>query len=353
MTFKERITKGLDGSYQGLANGFSRINKYIFGIQRGCYTVLGGLSGAAKTTFLDYILLEAIKDAKLKNIPINIFYYCLEINEETKKANWLSTLIYQKYKIVVEPEKIKGLGDYRLIKDEQLLVDDLLPELEEIWSKINWVFNSINPTGLYFECWKFMEKRGKFQYIDYVTEKGEKKQRIDKFIADNPNEYNIIAADHLALFSRERDYTLKENIDKISEYAVSLRNTFNMTIFFLQQFNQTLNSVDRQKFKGVDLSPQQNDFKDSSNPYQDSDIALGLLNAYKMGMEECLEYNINKSPLGLKHRFRMLKIIKNRLSRDDIAIGLFFHPEAGRFKEFPPVEEMTNDKYEQIKKNFP
>ena len=71
------------------------------------------------------------------------------------------------------------------------------------------------------------------------------------------------------LLSLERSFTLKENLDKMSEYAVRLRNLFGLTPIFLQQYNQSLNSVDRQKFKGVDISPQQNDFKDSSNPYQD------------------------------------------------------------------------------------
>jgi hypothetical protein len=30
-----------------------------------------------------------------------------------------------------------------------------------------------------------------------------------------------------------------------------------------------VSSVDRLKFKGADISPQQTDFKDSTNPYQD------------------------------------------------------------------------------------
>jgi len=98
-----------------------------------------------------------------------------------------------------------------------------------------------------------------------------------------------------------------------------------------------VSSVDRQKFKGVDISPQQSDFRDSTNPYQDCDIALGLMNAHKMDMETCLNYNINVpgASYNLKGDFRLLKIIKNRLSRDNIAIGLLFLPKMGSFKELP------------------
>lgn len=45
MTFEARIKEGLSGKYSGLSNGLNRINKYIFGIQRSCYYLYGGLSG--------------------------------------------------------------------------------------------------------------------------------------------------------------------------------------------------------------------------------------------------------------------------------------------------------------------
>lgn len=122
---------------------------------------------------------------------------------------------------------------------------------------------------MYKEWWDFMKDRGTFEYEEYIDENNETQKRIVAFTPTNPNEYNITAIDHLALLKRERGFDLKANIDKISEYAVTTRNLFGMTHFFLQQFNQGLNSVDRMKFKGADISPQQSDFKDSTNPYAD------------------------------------------------------------------------------------
>ena len=52
-------------------------------------------------------------------------------------------------------------------------------------------------------------------------------------------------------------FNIKENIDKMSEYGIGLRNIFGLTFFFISQFNQGLSSVDRQRFKEVDISPQQ------------------------------------------------------------------------------------------------
>lgn len=309
MQFKNRIQDGLDGKYQGLANGLKRINKYIFYVQRACNTLIGGLSGAAKTTFLDFILLNAIQDAEAKGIPINIFYYSYEIREEVKRANWMSQIIYNKYNVIIPPERIMGLGDERMNSDEQEMVESEQENLNNIFNKIMWRWETNNPTGNYKEWWDFMSARGVFEYEDYIDENNETKQRIIKYTLNNPLEYNITATDHIALLKRERGFSLKENIDKYSEYSVTTRNLFGMTHFFLQQFNQGLSSVDRQKFKGADISPQQTDFKDSTNPYQDFDIVLGLMNAYKMDMETCLGYNINVEdcPYNLKGMFRMVK----------------------------------------------
>lgn len=342
---RERIAAGLAGKYEGLDNGLGRINDYIFGVQRSCYYLLGGLSGSAKTTFADFMVLNALEDAEKKGVTVNILYYSWEISEESKKANWLSVLIYKRYGIVIPPEKIKGFGSNRLTDEEQVLADSLIDELEALFKKITWIWESTHPTGMYNHWWEFMSKRGKFTKEPYIDENGHAKQRIISFELDNPEEYNIVVGDHLALARIQSGFTLKQNIDKISEYSVLCRNLFKMTFIWLQQFNQGLSSVERMKYKGVDISPQQSDFKDTTNPYTDADVVLGLMNAHQMDMETCLQYDINRrgSETNLRHNFRLLKVIKNRLSRDGIAIGLLFLPEMGSFKELPKPPEMTKE----------
>ena len=343
--FKQRIEQGLSGEYTGLANGFHRINKYIYNIQRSCYTLIGGLSGSSKTTLCDFILLNGLQDAKAKGIPFNVTYYSWEIDEISKKANWLSIIIYNKYNRVISPQTIKGLGDSRLTDEEQEIVYSELPELEELFNKIDWHWVPVNPTGLYHLWWKTMSTKGEFTMMPYTDEEGNAKEKIVSWKANNKEEYNIVVLDHVALGRLERGFNLKQNIDKMSEYIVACRNMFNMTFFIVQQFNSGLSSVERLKFKGADISPQQTDFKDSTNPYQDADVVLGLMNAYKMDLETSLSYNIKVDgfPGNLKGKYRLLKVIKNRLGQDNISIGLYTKPEAGYFEELP--KEMTSEDY--------
>lgn len=63
-----------------------------------------------------------------------------------------------------------------------------------------------------------------------------------------------------------------------------------------------------------------------------ADVVLGTMNPFKMDMDICLGYQVNK----LQGNMLMLKIIKNRLSKDDIAVGLYADYKSGTFKELEP-----------------
>src|SRR3990167_10180883 len=112
-------------------------------------------------------------------------------------CNWLSVQIFDKYNIVVPPETIKGLGKNRLTKEQGELVDSEIPNVEKIFSKINWNFSGINPTGLYNNAWKFMEKRGEFIKEEYTNPEGQIKKKIIGYKSNNPDEYNLMCTDHL------------------------------------------------------------------------------------------------------------------------------------------------------------
>ncbi len=337
MDLKQRVKEGLEGRFSGLENGFKRLNKYIFGIQRNTNYLVGGMSGTYKTTLVDYMLLNAIEDAKKKSIPINVFYYSYEIDKITKQCNWLSVLVNQKYHVVIPPERIKGLGTNRMTPDEVQMIESCIPDMELMFKDINFEFVPMNPTGIYHQLCTFFAEKGEFLKEPYRDHNGDYKEKIIKWVPKDPNEICIAVMDHVYCLKKERGYSVKEMMDKYSEYCVHLKNLFGISFINIQQFNDGMTAVDRQKFKGVDLSPQMTDFKDTRNLYQDSDVVLGTMNPYKMDMEKCLGYDVDKLNGGML----MLKIIKNRLSEDNIAIGIFADPKSGSFRELPYPDDIN------------
>lgn len=339
---KKRISDGLDGKFEGLSIGLPKLSTFIFGIQRSTIGLIGAGSGVGKSTLLDFIILNALEDAENKGITLNVFYNSFEIDKLTKMCNWLSVRIYDKYQIIIPPEVIKGFGKHRLTESQQELVNSEIDYIEGLFNKIHFNFKPENPTGLYKRCWKFMESRGEFIKQTYIDDNNEEKTKIIGFKANSSNEYNLMVTDHLYLLKKEREMDTKRTIDKFSEYQVELARLFGFSFINLQQFNQGLSSVDRVKFKGVDLAPQQSDFRDSTNPFSDSDWVIGLMNPYKLDMDNCLGYNISK----LKARMILLKLIKNRLSKDNVGIGLFSTFAAGSFEELPKSDIIKYEDYQ-------
>jgi replicative DNA helicase len=344
---KLRIEEGLDGQYEGLSNGFNRINNYIFGIQRKCMTLLGGGSGSGKTTLVDFMLFNALSAAEQSNIPIDIFYYSYEIDSITKKCNILSSYIYNKYGVIITPEKIKGLGQNRLSEEEKFYIDKEIHSVEYLFSKIKFRYKSKTPEDMYSELESYALKNGDFKLIQKNID-----NKIvlvkDSYVSKNPLHYKIIIVDHVALMDTSTsDGNVKYTLDKWGQCCVKLRNLYGFSIYNIQQFNDGLSSIERSKLKGVDLSPQQTDFKDSRNLYQDSDVVLGLMNPYKLDMKQCLRLDVGK----FNGKLLLLKIIKNRLSKDNVGIGLYFRPEAGSFEELPKSDNFINnpDLYDKYK----
>lgn len=350
MDLRKRIADGVAGKYQGLTNGLGRVNEHIYNVQKGWYYLIGGLSGTGKTSLVDFMALAAIKDAENRKIPLEIFYYSYEIDGETKFTQWLSNHIFTKHHVEVPPECIAGLGDYRLSPAQYALVDKELDHFEQIYNRINFRFDPTNPTGIYKELLDYYNANGTIIEEEYegMDDFGQVKtqKRIIGYQPNDPNKKVIVILDHIALTKIERRFSLKENIDKMSEYCVWFRNIFGTIFFVLQQFNQGLHAIERKKYSGEELVPAQNDFKDSGNPYQDCDAALGIFNPHAMGgaSKKIFGYDLN-----LMHRnFRLINIIKNRKGRAQIVYGFYFNPKAGFFKILPRPQDMQERDYKNI-----
>jgi len=74
----DEVNKGLAGRNNGIPMGFNRLNRYI-GIRKGIYTLIGGLTGSGKTSFLDdcYVLNPVDWMLSKRDLVSKIFFAVL------------------------------------------------------------------------------------------------------------------------------------------------------------------------------------------------------------------------------------------------------------------------------------
>lgn len=329
---KEKVDRGAAGGNQGLPMGFDRLTEYIPGIQQGTYYLVGAETSAGKTAFVDNCFLynpyNFIKTNET-NIKLKVIYYSLEIEKVAKLTKAIARKIYLDYGILLDVNYILSRGKNRISQDHYNLVMKYADYIDQMQDVLEIIDKPENPTGI----WKHLLK--------YSNENGvwDNSQPLASYKPNDPNLYTIVVIDHIGLIKGESGKTKKENIDKLSEYMILLRNKCNFTPVLISQFNRSLSSTDR--FKLEKVTPQLSDFKDSSNTQDDCNIAISLFSPQRYGIPDYRGYNIEM----LGNRFRNLNILKNRDGEADVSIGLKFIGEVGHFSEFKKAGEMSLEDY--------
>jgi len=366
--FLAEVAKGQLGLNAGLPNCFDRFNKFLFGTHKRTYYAVGGLPGSGKSGFVDdnFVLSPYFK-TKDKGLPTKHYhwhYYSFEVDYLSKRAKWTAYRLYQKYNVLCDSNFLLGKGVIRdlngkVISSPQNIsyhpgleakIKDVTDEIDELFDHITFIDDSMNPTGIFREIMAWANSHGTFHYENYdiiedytkphVVKTG---SRISGYTLHNPDDINIIIADHVALAKRERNYSLKDNIDKLSEYFIFLRNKCDYITVPVVQFNKGLTAIDRQKFKRELLLPSLEDFKDTGNIGQDCNVALGLFNPFKMDFEDHLGYPImpnlgSRTRPAFEDKFRAINIMKNRDGEEWRHIGMQYLGGLGKYTELPLPE---------------
>lgn len=338
---QERRNKILNGGINCIPSPFTRFSEEFVGIEQGNYYCVTGSTKSGKTQFTSYTflynpLLYAYNNPN--KIRIKIFYYSLEETPEDITRRFMSYLLYVHTKgtVKVSPTNLQSTNNSNPVSQEVL---DILKQ-EEISNILKFFEDHVyfspsrNATGVYNEVKKYMEEHGtvhrKPQKIKNDFGDTIEIQAFDWYEPNDPDEYVIVIFDHLSLIQSERNMTLKQNADKLSEYFVVLRNRYKVTPVLIQQQAFANESLDA--FKQGKLRPTAQGLADSKYSARDCNVLLGLFNPFKHELPEYKGYDITK----LKDHCRFLEVILNRGGSSGGLIGLIFEGAVCYWKELPP-----------------
>lgn len=340
---KNEVEKGLNDQNGGIPMGFERLNNYI-GIRKGIYTLVGGLTGSGKTSFVDdaYVLnpfdWTLTPEGKKSGIKIKFWYRSMERNRTYKYAKWVSRKVFLDQGIIIPVPKLLGWTG-KLTKDEHdlfLLYENYIKEMED---SVIMYDGPENPVGIAKDLKKYAESRGKIEQLDEYNK---------IYVPNDPNEITIVVIDHIGLLKTTKDLpTKKQAIDKLSNELRFARDFYGYSPVAVSQFNRDISNPIR--IKNGDVEPQLDDFKDSSSPGEDCDVALALFDPMRYKVPDPSGYDLDKlkDEYGSKY-FRSLRLIKNSYGADDVRIGLGFFGQIGMFKELNRKKDMTDADYESV-----
>jgi len=347
--FLDDVDRGRLGYNRSLTTGMPKLDGAIGGVQRATYYLIGANTGMGKTAFVDAaFVLNPFNHFRKQNddlpkLGFRVFYYSFEISKKRKIAKWVCYLMLVKYGIIIDIKEVLSRTStlsaekYNKIKECRNFIEDMM-EFVHIYDR------PCNPFGVYKNTETYMLANGKVQDMSKTVKGVELK--FQAYVPNDPNEIVINVVDHISLFRPETEYrTKKEIIDRDSENAISLRNIYGVSRVSVSQFNRDMADMDRRRF--TDLSPQLEDFKNTGNSQEDSEVTMTLFNPLRYNIQEYGGMNLNR----LGGRYRSLSVLKSRDGADMLKLNLNFLGEAGHFREFP--NPMMDDDYNKAKEYRP
>lgn len=354
---KEARDRVLQGKVNCIPIPFPRFRAEFPGIQQKTYYLISGSAKSGKTQITNYLFVYNTLLYAYNNpgkINPRIFYYNLEEDEEDITLRFMSYLLYTMSGKEISTTDLSSIDERKPLNNEIL---DIL-ESAEFQSILKYYEDHVkfmpsrNPTGIWKDITAYANSHGKTLYEDYTyTDEFGKSQtgkRIIGYTPDDPNEYVLIITDHISLLETERGGTLKNAIDKLSEYYIIFRNRYRYIPVAVQQ--QNIETIGVDAFKVDKIRPTLAGLADSKNPGKDCTVFLGITNPHGAGKENDLGYDITK----FKGSFRSLEVVLNRKGQSNSICPLYFKGSVNYYKELPlpsNIDEMSKV-YNFLKKNL-
>jgi hypothetical protein len=344
---EDRRQRILDGGVNCIPSPFKRFKDDFCGIEQDTYYIVTSFSKGGKSQFCSYtFIFQAVIFSLFakEQVDFKIIYFPLEETKERIMQRFMSWLLYKfsHGSIRISPRELRSTVD---VLDESIIdrlrqfdMQDILNYFEE---HVIFPNESPNPTGIYKFCKQYAEEHGTVhkKTIKIKDELGipQDAEVFDSYEQDNPNEYRMIIIDTINLIDTERGMTLKQSMDKLSEYCAKyLRNRYHYSPIVIQQ--QAFESEGNDAFKLGRIRPSAAGMGDSKYTVRDGDIVLGLFSPFRFGITEYFGYDITQ----LKDHIRFLEVIVNRNGEMGGILPLWFDGAVCEFKELPKPDDKTS-----------
>lgn len=321
----KQIDIGRLGKNHGFSMGLPKFESIVDGVIANTYTLLFSPSGVGKSSYALYAYIYKPLCEHLDDGNFKVFYASLEMSADLLFAKLLGMYIFENYGIELSPkELLSRKRDYVLGDDEYDIVQKCIPWLKKVEEKVVIYDKAMNASILYKLLMDDLSKYGTF------TEDSHRKV----YTPNNPDLVYLVVIDHMSLLRPDKGRTLKEEIDLVSSYLVTLRNMCRISPLVIMQANRDSMGMERRK-QGLN-NMRISDIKDTAGPSQDAEIIISIFSPQREKLAKYNKYDITI----LGDKFRSVTCIKNRYGESDVEIAMNFFGRCGIWKELPKPDEI-------------
>lgn len=316
------IRENADNGVYQLPIGLNRLQSYIDGLRKATMINLGGTSGSGKSSFALYCyvynpIMECIRN---NNKDVSIIIFCLEMTPEMTMSKLITFYMWEKYGYEIGMRDMFSLSS-PLIGSHRKAVEDAKEMIDKFETYIRFVTGNVTAKNIDAYMVKYYERRGVFVNGNYIP--------------NNPKLITLGLIDHIGEVTVEPGKVKKIAIDDVADVCKCSRNTYGTSWLILQQINRGASAVGRRdRYKGLELD----DFKDSGNVNEKSDIVIGLYYPFRAKDFDAGGYNVKE----LKQVLKVVQVLKSRYGMADISIGLAFYGRISSFYELPLASDIRD-----------
>lgn len=320
-----QINIGREGKNVGYSMGLPKLESVIDGVTANTYTLVFSPSGTGKSSLALYAFIYRPLMEHLDDDNFKVFYASLEMSADLLFAKLLCMYIFETYGIELSTKELLSKKQGFILDDDcYKIVQECIPWLQKVESKVTIYDKGMNAEVLYSLLMADLQEMGTFSETDH--------RKI--YTPNNPDLIYLVVIDHLSLIRPNKGRSLKEEMDLVSAYLVTLRNICRISPLVIMQANRDSAGMERRK-QGLN-NMRLSDTKDSGGPVQDAEIVISIFSPHRERLSTYNKYNISI----LTDRFRALTVLKNRYGEADVEIGVNFFGKCGIWKELPKPDEI-------------
>lgn len=356
---KKNRERKLNGDLIAIPWSLPRLSSILPGVRQKQFTIISAQSKGGKSQLANYLYMFEPIDWYLKNrdstnITLKVFYFSLEISADLLIISAISYKLFKSYGIIISPDNLQSVFAGYTLDDRLLKIIDsreFQQWLMEFQSIVTIHDDIRNTTGISLTMKSYAESNGHYEYksIDWQNEDGSstRKEVIDRYVPDRPDEYVVVLVDHAGLISPQKDQSsLYEAIGELSsKIFLKFRDRWGYSPVLIQQ--QTANSTDAQYTNRGEvmverLKPNPEGLADNKSTKNDANLMISLFWPYNYKIPSYNGWDLAR--IGMNHRELLINLNRNGIS--SASIDLMFLGACNYFAELP--REPSERVYQQI-----